>query len=724
MNGEPRRGRGIIRATILLGLLLAVKAQAHTFIVTDTNDSTAVTSLRGAIIAANQNGGENTIILGEEPRRHQPPQAWTFYLTIRGINEYAAQTGDLDVTGGNLTIVGATSGVTIDASSLGDRVFHVYSGARLDLENVIIRGGSKPYPQAPGGGGGIIITLGGVGAGGGLDANRQQGFGTGPDIGPIMPPTPLAAANFGVAGGIPSTSSEPTNGGGGILNNGEMTMRKCVVTGNSTVGDDGGGGILNSGSLVMENCAVTNNWTTGDDGGAIWNVGSLKADNCNISWNADYQGNGGAIYNIGKMILTGCQIDNNSAPPALGGDGGGIYGGSAGTLEMAECTISSNSCAGGGGGLFNAGLMKQSHCKISHNVANGGSGGGISNPGELVMENCSITENSLNTAGGPNGNGGDGGGVHNRGMITMRSCTLSDNFAGSGGTAGFTSNVTGNGGNGGGIYSTNSLYLVCCTVSGNSAGRGGVGGGLFFTTDSNDTGGSGGNGGGIYSSGELLLSSSTIVSNFAGAGGTGGVNNFFPSTNGTGGTGGNGGGIYEASDISSAQIQNTIVALNVPGQGGPGGVSPGPITIGGLTFGGLPPNQIGAPGLKGMDSDVFGLFNSGGFNLIGAGDGSSGFVNGVGADQVGSMVAPIDPMIGPLQMNGGPTATHALLPGSPAVDQGDSFGIHEDQRGYPRPYNFRNIPNAAGGDGSDIGAFELERDDGRRSEEGDGRDAR
>ena len=67
-----------------------------------------------------------------------------------------------------------------------------------------------------------------------------------------------------------------------------------------------------------------------------------------------------------------------------------------------------------------------------------------------------------------------------------------------------------------------------------------------------------------------------------------------------------------------------------------------------------------------------------------------------------------DPMLGPLQNNGGPTQTMALLPGSPAVDAGDSFGISTDQRGDPRPVDFSGVPNAAGGDGADIGAFELQ----------------
>ena len=64
-------------------------------------------------------------------------------------------------------------------------------------------------------------------------------------------------------------------------------------------------------------------------------------------------------------------------------------------------------------------------------------------------------------------------------------------------------------------------------------------------------------------------------------------------------------------------------------------------------------------------------------------------------------------MLGPLQDNGGPTWTHAPLSGSPAIDQGKSFGLTTDQRGQPRPFDIASIANASGGDGSDIGAFEL-----------------
>ncbi len=66
-----------------------------------------------------------------------------------------------------------------------------------------------------------------------------------------------------------------------------------------------------------------------------------------------------------------------------------------------------------------------------------------------------------------------------------------------------------------------------------------------------------------------------------------------------------------------------------------------------------------------------------------------------------------DPLLAPLADNGGPTQTFALRAGSPAIDQGNSFGLTVDQRGSSRPADFAGVPNAAG-DGSDIGAFERQ----------------
>ena len=94
-----------------------------------------------------------------------------------------------------------------------------------------------------------------------------------------------------------------------------------------------------------------------------------------------------------------------------------------------------------------------------------------------------------------------------------------------------------------------------------------------------------------------------------------------------------------------------------------------------------------------------GTVNDGGYNLDS--DNTCGF----GTDN--NSLSGVDPMLGDLAANGGPTKTHALLEGSPAIDQGNSFGATTDQRGKPRPIDF-DASSIAPGDGSDIGAFERQ----------------
>jgi hypothetical protein len=67
-------------------------------------------------------------------------------------------------------------------------------------------------------------------------------------------------------------------------------------------------------------------------------------------------------------------------------------------------------------------------------------------------------------------------------------------------------------------------------------------------------------------------------------------------------------------------------------------------------------------------------------------------------------ITGVDPKLGPLADNGGPTPTMALLAGSPALDMGSATG--PDQRGAPRPFDLKGIPLAAGGNAADIGAYE------------------
>jgi hypothetical protein len=98
------------------------------------------------------------------------------------------------------------------------------------------------------------------------------------------------------------------------------------------------------------------------------------------------------------------------------------------------------------------------------------------------------------------------------------------------------------------------------------------------------------------------------------------------------------------------------------------------------------------------------------FNIIGNNQGMTGITNGTNGNQVSTPANQIDPRVAPLADNGGATQTHALLFGSPALNKGNSFGLITDQRGFVRPINLDDTtyPNATGGDGSDIGAFETQ----------------
>ena len=235
--------RSLMVAVVIL-FLFGLQAQARIYFVTDTNDTTSVTSLRGAIIDANRHGGNNTIILIQsgllglirQQANHGGSQPKIFYLTIPGADEDAARTGDLDITRGNLTIVGVGTNVTVDATGLGDRVFQVFLRAGLTLENLTITGGT-----APGNGYAYI---------------------------------------------------EDGESGGAIFNAGELTLNNCVITANSSGG----------GNYVMGN----GGGTSGGDGGGIYSSGILTMNKCIVAGNSSgegvdgaYGGNGGGIKNDG-----------------------------------------------------------------------------------------------------------------------------------------------------------------------------------------------------------------------------------------------------------------------------------------------------------------------------------------------------------------------------------------------------------------------------------------
>lgn len=126
-----------------------------------------------------------------------------------------------------------------------------------------------------------------------------------------------------------------------------------------------------------------------------------------------------------------------------------------------------------------------------------------------------------------------------------------------------------------------------------------------------------------------------------------------------------GGGLYQA-DPAVVTIQDSIVALNTDASSVPGPDCKGTVTAVGHSLLGSNQNCTYAPG----PGDILNL----------------------------------DPVLGPLADNGGPTKSVAPLPGSPAIDAGAS-ALGTDQRGSPRPVDVAGVPNAA--NGSDIGSVEV-----------------
>lgn len=263
-------------------------------------------------------------------------------------------------------------------------------------------------------------------------------------------------------------------------------------------------------------------------------------------------------------------------------------------------------------------------------------------------------------------------------------------------------------GDGGGIYSDHAtLTLNSCAVSGNSAEQ--LGGGIV-----NNSFGSG--------SATLTINNSTLSGNSAVSFGGGGIfsdgrggnvivtiNNSTLSGNSTSNVGG---GIWNDGNSGSATltIKNSTLSGNSSGSNGGGIFSDGAngsalVTIGDTIL------KAGTSGVNIFNGD--GTVTSLGYNLSSdagvTNSGGTGALNATG-DQINT-----DPKLGSLADNGGPTKTHALLPGSSAIDQGKDFTTSTtDQRGpgFPRTFDDPALTNASSGDGTDIGAYEFKDTDG------------
>ena len=560
--------------------------------------------------------------------------------------------------------------------------------------------------------------------------------------------------------------NEAEDSGGGVYNNinGVLDITDSVITGNSVTKNNGvGGGIRSTGStgsnhsdpkVTITNSQISNNHADGGsgDGGGIYadayTILTIKGGS-SISNNTakNFDGDGGGIYADGNTIVTiqgGSTVSNNTAENR----GGGIFNNGL-RLEVDSSTISENTARNGGGIYsWHESNLAVNNSTISNNTSDGKGGGIFIDVGAGNYRNSVDNEIFYSNIFGNQAY--QGGGIFNNGALYIYGSTIDSNIAHE-----EVISALDRSGDGGGIYSGNQgqLFVYDSTIRNNKADVDGGGiasyrdGGSInipiphkyfrilntltlgvnylineFTppepfTIYNSTiayNQAGKYGGGIYTISATGIFNCTIAYNQAETGGGLARRNYSPTA-------------YE-----TLTLENTISAFN---QGDTAYVDGVTVDVGDYhSESGNPTDSKTFVSRLIVSDDSFSVYNSQNlFNNVGVipryyrnfyvdSDGDrvysgdpilnpnhSGQIFGDNA--INFIIA--DPHLGPLQDNGGPTFTMALLEHSPAIDRGNSvlsnsaldFGevINRDQRGYNR---VDGIPG--GFTDRDIGAFEYQ----------------
>ena len=327
-------------------------------------------------------------------------------------------------------------------------------------------------------------------------------------------------------------------------------------------------------------------------------------------------------------------------------------------VTLSGLTVANGYSTYGGGVFSSSATLDIADTKFTGNGASSGGGAVFANGGTVTVTNATFTGNTAGT---------DAGALFlNSAAATIRTSTFASNTAAqaAGGVTAYGSNVTvtdsvftANSAHwAGGFYAYGGTKTISgCTFSGNTSSDGGAilnDFGPASILNCTLTGNTANYGGAFSNGGNTTLINCTISGN-------------------TGVYGG--GGMFN--DYGTTSLSNTIVAGNAA-PSGPDVLSAAPYT---------PITSLG-------------------YNLVGNGTAASGFI---ASDLLGTAAAPIDPKLGALADNGGPTRTMALLAGSPAldagsnalaVDPGTGIPLSFDQRGFYRVFNSR----------ADIGAFEVQ----------------
>lgn len=633
---------------------------------------------------------------------------------------------NLSGSGGGISAVGdapaARAGsLTLRNSVVRDNNAHVFGGGiefglngSLNVSNSTIADN-----RGDAGSGGIHMARGTLSVTGSSLTRNQAGSGT-PD-GSSGPGGAIGGRPAGTIDGSTLSGNHAVADGGGAISLGAMTGSLTIS--DSTITDNGateGGGVsldAGAGPLTITGGTLTRNGA-GDDGGAI----SLGAD-------AD------------PLTISDSVISRNSSGFNGVDHGGAIYDATSSLVTITASTLNGNSTFGDGGAIKSDGGLTTAQSTFERNY--GDDGGAIKSDGGLTIEQSSFGENR----------GVNGAAIHSSGGLDISGSRLVDNFApvrggaivaeGSGGFAisgttladneadyagaiydftsapssisdstfrgNFASEASGGAivASGTGVGSPTAALEIrrSSFVENSSFGRGGAidreDGDLTLVDSSLRENAAGEEGGGIYNDGDLgvlTVTGSTLDRNRALTNGGAIYNSYNPdpafdirgvlnlanSTLSRNLASGEGGAIFNVgtTDINNATIYRNTTVSTDPSTGGGLKVADGSLQISNSILAANQPSECDGP------------VATRNYNIV---QGSCPGLEARAGDQIGA-----DPLLGPLNFNGGPTETHALIPGSPAINSGyPGSGLGElceatDQRGVPRSLGGR----------CDIGAYE------------------
>lgn len=382
------------------------------------------------------------------------------------------------------------------------------------------------------------------------------------------------------------------------------------------------------------------------------------------------------VYSNTLVTITGLTMTNGLVAGSFtndSGNGGGIWNDHA-ALIVTDCSITGNGARSGGGVFNDHATLTVNGCSLNGNSAQLYGGGIYNDHGSVVISNSIVSGNSADyQAGGVYTDGSFLGGSGNVIATNGASLRIINSIV---------SNIAGDA-----IYQFSyggiaSVQIVHCTLSDNAGVdifNWSVGVGSIATVD-------------ITGSTISKTKGAIMIDSFGSAGAVLCITNCTLSGNSTIG------GITAIKSHSGASLHlvNSTISVNSEDFLG----APECIYNDGGTA------EIGSTILN-TSANGFSFYDSGtvislGYNLCS--DDARGHFLTNATDLLNT-----DPMLGPLQDNCGPTFTHAPLPGSPAIDKGKNFSAAAtDQRGLLRAFNIAGIPNAAGGDGTDIGAVESQ----------------